>query len=162
MITIRPGKKSDLPQALALIQELAVYEKAGDEVSNTVERMEVDGFGENPVYGFFVAEHTEFSIVGIAIYYYRYSTWKGKWLYLEDIVVTESQRGQGFGKQLFDEVIKKGLQTDCTGMMWQVLDWNTPAIGFYEKYYQPQMESEWLNCKLSAAQMQAALDQAHE
>lgn len=161
MITLRPGKKADLPQVLALIQELAMYEEAGDQVENTVERMAEDGFGENPVYGLFVADHAIKGIVGTAIYYYRYSTWKGKWLYLEDIVVTESQRGQGFGKQLFDEVIKKGLQENCTGMMWQVLDWNTPAIGFYEKYYQPLMESEWLNCKLSATQMQTALERSH-
>ncbi len=156
MVHIRPGKPHDLPQVLALIQELAVYEKAGDQVTNTVAQMELDGFGENPVYGLFVAE-TSSEIVGIAIYYYRYSTWKGKWLYLEDIVVTEACRGQGIGKQLFDQVIEKGLSTACTGMMWQVLDWNTPAINFYKKYYAPVFESEWLNCKLSRETMMAAI-----
>lgn len=162
MITIRPGKPADLPKVLSLIQELAVYEKAGDQVENTVARMEADGFGAHPVYGLFVADHAEHGVIGTAIYYYRYSTWKGKWLYLEDIVVTEKQRGQGIGKQLFDQTIKIGLDTHCTGMMWQVLDWNAPAIGFYEKYYQPRMESEWLNCKLSAQQMQAALNPSTE
>lgn len=155
MVEIRPGKKHDLPQVLALIQELAVYEKAGDQVSNTVAQMEIDGFGEHPIYGLYVAEGED-GIVGIAIYYYRYSTWKGKWLYLEDIVVTESHRNQGIGKRLFDQVIKKGLGTACTGMMWQVLDWNSPAINFYKKYYQPIFEDEWLNCKLSRESMAAA------
>lgn len=162
MVHIRPGKQADLPQVLALIQELAVYEKAGDQVTNTVAQMEKDGFGEHPVYGFFVAENEALAIVGIAIYYYRYSTWKGKWLYLEDIVVTETCRGQGIGKQLFDQVIEKGLSTACTGMMWQVLDWNTPAINFYKKYYAPVFESEWLNCKLSRETMLAALGKAED
>ena len=157
MVTIRTVEKTDLPQVLALIQELADYEKAGHEVDNTVARMEIDGFGENPVFGCFVADKGQGEIVGIAIYYYRYSTWKGKWLYLEDIVVTESERGQGIGKRLFDQVIEKGLATDCTGMMWQVLDWNAPAINFYDKFYKPRYEDEWRNCKLTQEQMRAAL-----
>ena len=159
---IRPGKKEDLPQVLGLIKELAVYEKAADEVDNTVTRMEVDGFGENPVYGFFVAAEREGPLVGIAIYYYRYSTWKGKWLYLEDLIVTESQRGQGIGKQLLDRTIQKALDENCTGMMWQVLDWNTPAIHFYEKHYRPVLDSEWINCKLTHEQMRKAIAENKE
>ncbi|MEM7550716.1 MAG: GNAT family N-acetyltransferase [Bacteroidota bacterium] len=155
-VSIREGRKNDLPQVLALIKELAEYEKAPHEVSNTVEMMESDGFGENPIYGFFVAEE-ESTIVGISIYYYRYSTWKGKRLYLEDIVVTEKKRGSGIGKMLFDRIIEKTIETNCTGMMWQVLDWNTPAINFYKKYYKAKLDEEWINCSLSLEQMKAAI-----
>ncbi len=145
---IREGKRSDLPEVLKLIIELAEYEKAAHEVETTVERMEIDGFGKNPIYGFFVAESEMGQIVGTAIYYYRYSTWKGKRMYLEDLVVSEASRGQGIGKMLFDEVIKKGKAEQCTGMMWQVLDWNEPAINFYKKYYNAHLDGEWINCSL--------------
>lgn len=147
-ITIREGRKEDLPRVLELIRELAEYEKAPDEVTNTVEMMERDGFGENPVYGLFVAEDEERGIVGISIYYYRYSTWKGKRIYLEDIVVTESERGKGTGKLLFDRTIQKGRDEGCTGMVWQVLDWNEPAINFYKKYYKATLDPEWINCSI--------------
>ncbi len=103
---IRKGVKADLPRVLELIKELAHYEKAQDEVSNTVKMMEEDGFGDHPIFGFFVAEDK--SIVGISLYYYRDSTWKGKILYLEDIIVTESERGKGIGKRLFDATIDHG------------------------------------------------------
>ncbi|MBL3656978.1 GNAT family N-acetyltransferase [Fulvivirga sediminis] len=146
---IREGRIEDLPQVLALIKELAVYEKAGEEVENTVEQMERDGFGPNPAYGLFVAESEKGDIVGIAIYYYRYSTWKGRRIYLEDIVVTESERGNGLGKKLFDTVIAKGKEEKCTGMVWQVLDWNEPAINFYKKYYDADLDSEWINCSIN-------------
>ena len=126
-INIREGKKSDLPRVLELIKELALYEKAPDEVINTVEMMENDGFGEKPVYGFYVAEENQ-SIIGLSLYYWRYSTWKGKRLYLEDIIVTEAERGRGIGKLLFDITMQKAVDENCTGMMWQVLDWNTPAL----------------------------------
>ncbi len=143
---IRPGTKEDLPQVFELIKELAIYEKAPEQVTNTVAAMERDGFGPNPIYGLFVAEE-EGSIVGISIYYYRYSTWKGKRLYLEDIVVTESRRGTGLGKQLFDRTIEEGKANNCTGMMWQVLDWNKSAIDFYKKYG-THFDEEWVNCHL--------------
>lgn len=146
-MNIRVGRKDDLPSVLELIRELARYEKAEDQVVNTVEKMERDGFGTHPVYGFYVAEKSN-RIVGIAIYYYRYSTWKGKRIYLEDIVVTEAERGKGIGKKLFNAVIEKGKEENCSGMMWQVLDWNEPAINFYKKYYNSTLEGEWLNCHL--------------
>ncbi|MEO1050333.1 MAG: GNAT family N-acetyltransferase [Bacteroidota bacterium] len=152
MATIRYGKKEDLPRVLELIKELAAYEKGLDQVENTVERMEEDGFGENPIYGLFVAE-SEGLIVGISIYYYRYSTWKGKRLYLEDIVVTESQRGKGIGKLLFDRTIERAKEDNCAGMVWQVLDWNEPAINFYIKYGS-DLDGEWINCSLSTEQIQ--------
>lgn len=146
-ITIRKGTKADLPRVLQLIKELALYEKAPHEVINTVELMERDGFGPNPIYGLFVAEN-EMGVVGISIYYWRYSTWKGKRLYLEDIVVTETERGKGIGKLLFDRTMQHALDEDCSGMMWQVLDWNEPAINFYKKYYNPKLDGEWINCCL--------------
>ncbi len=146
MLKIRNGRKEDLPRILDLIVELAVYEKSEDQVVNTVEAMEKDGFGDHPIYGLLIAED-ESEIIGAAIYYYRYSTWKGKRLYLEDLIVTESRRGKGVGKLLFDATVEKGKETKCSGMMWQVLDWNEPAISFYKKY-EARFEEEWLNCHL--------------
>lgn len=154
-INIRPGKKEDLPRVLELIRELAEYERAPNEVTNTVALMEEDGFGSHPVYGFFVAE-SQRVIVGLSLYYWRYSTWKGKRLYLEDIIVTESQRGKGTGKLLFEQTMKKALQENCSGMMWQVLDWNEPAINFYKKYG-TKIAADWLNCTLEAAQIRELL-----
>jgi GNAT superfamily N-acetyltransferase len=145
-VTVREGRKEDLPQVLELVKELAAYEKALHEVSNTLEMMEEDGFGEHPVFGFFVAERDSL-IIGISLYYYRYSTWKGRRLYLEDIVVTQSERGAGIGKLLFDATVKKAKDDNCTGMMWQVLDWNEPAINFYKKYG-TRFDDGWLNCHL--------------
>ena len=152
---IREGKKEDLPQALDLVKELALYEKAPHEVVNTVAMMEEDGFGKHPIFGFFVAENNN-RIVGIAIYYWRYSTWKGKRLYLEDIVVTASERGNGIGKLLFDRTMQHTLDSNCSGMMWQVLDWNEPAINFYKKY-NAKLDGEWINCGLEQDQIKKLL-----
>lgn len=154
-LIIREGQKKDLPDALRLIKELAAYEKAPNEVTNTLQMMEEDGFGKNPVFGFYVAELDE-KIVGLSLYYYRYSTWKGRRLYLEDIIVTESCRGMGIGKLLFERTMIKCIEDKCTGMMWQVLDWNEPAIKFYEKYG-TTFDAEWLNCHLQSEQIQALL-----
>lgn len=140
---------------MELIKELAEYERAAQEVSNTLTMMEADGFGTNPIYGFFVAEEGAI-IHGLSLYYYRYSTWKGKRLYLEDIIVTQSQRGKGIGKDLFDVTMKKALDENCTGMMWQVLEWNTPAIEFYKKY-NSRLDSEWINCHLEVGQIREIL-----
>ena len=145
-VVIREGKKKDLPSALELIKELAEYENALHEVSNTVVQMEKDGFGEDPIYKFIVAEEEE-DVVGMSMYYYRYSTWKGKNLYLEDLVVTASKRGSGIGKLLLDETIAIAKRTDCTGIIWQVLDWKKPAIEFYKKY-NVSFNGEWFNCQL--------------
>ncbi|MEQ9466297.1 MAG: GNAT family N-acetyltransferase [Ekhidna sp.] len=146
MINIRKGEKADLPAVLDLVKELAAYEKALDKVENTVERMEEDGFGSTPVFGFLVAEEND-KIIGTSIYYYRYSTWQGKRLYLEDLVVTESNRGEGAGKLLFEETLKIAKEKGCSGMMWQVLDWNEPAINFYKKY-ETRFDEEWVNCNI--------------
>jgi GNAT superfamily N-acetyltransferase len=150
-ITTRAGIKSDLPHSLELIRELAEFERAPHEVTNSLEKMEEDGFGSHPVFGFFVAESGG-RIIGLSLYYWRYSTWKGKRLYLEDIIVTESERGKGAGKLLFERTMQKSLEENCTGMMWQVLDWNEPAINFYKKYGS-KLDGEWVNCSLEAEQI---------
>jgi GNAT superfamily N-acetyltransferase len=153
MFTVRKGKKEDLPAIFDLIKELALFEKAPEEVTNTLEMMEKDGFGPDPVFSFFVVEKEEDkSVIGTAIYYYRYSTWKGKRLYLEDYIITENERGKGAGKLLFERVLAQSLEDGCTGMMWQVLDWNEPAIQFYKKYG-ASLEEEWLNCHLQAEEI---------
>ena len=143
---IRPGKKSDIPQVFDLIKELAEYEKALDKVSNTVEKLEEDGFGPNPVYELFVAE-IENKIVGIALTYYRFSTWRGKVMYLEDLVVKEHMRRKGIGKKLFDMVLDHAKVTRCVGLSLQVLDWNDLGINFYKKYNM-EFDDEWINCYL--------------
>lgn len=152
-ITIRKGTKKDLPQVLDLIRELAAYEKAPLEVTVTIEEMERDGFGEHPVFGFFVAEDAG-KILGISLYYIKYSTWKGKCIFLEDIIVTEQYRKHGIGKQLFDEVVKVAKEMNAKRMEWQVLEWNEPAIKFYEKL-NANFDKEWINCKLTEEQIKS-------
>ncbi|MTI30523.1 GNAT family N-acetyltransferase [Xanthovirga aplysinae] len=152
MINIRKGKKEDLPQVLKLIHELAVFEKAPNEVENNVEKMLEDGFGEKPVFEFFVAE-TDTQIIGTAIYYYSYSTWKGRCLYLEDLVVSESFKRQGIGKLLFNQLISQAKKEKVARLSWQVLDWNEPAINFYKKL-NADLDSEWINCKLTREQLE--------
>ena len=151
-MVIRIGVKEDLPQVFDLIKELAEYEKAPHEVDNSLERMEEDGFGVTPVFGFHVAE-VDGKIVGISLYYYRYSTWKGKCLYLEDLVVNESYRGSGIGKKLFDVTVQVALETNCRQLNWQVLDWNEPAINFYKKL-NTHFDGEWVNCRLTRQQIE--------
>lgn len=149
---IRTGKPEDLSAIYDLIMELAIYEKAPEQVENSVERMLEDGFGPNPVFGFFVCEEKN-TIIGTAIYYYRYSTWKGKAMYLEDLVVSEKHRGKGYGKALLDAVVHKAKETKCKQVRWQVLDWNTPAIEFY-KNLNAELDEEWINCTLTEQQIQ--------
>lgn len=151
-IEIRIGTKADIPFALNLVTELAVYEKAPNEVEVTVEEMTAWGFGHDKQFDFFVALESGV-IVGLALYYYKYSTWKGKCLFLEDIIVTESERGKGIGKLLFDKVVQVGKQQKVRRMEWQVLEWNTPAIEFYKKY-QSTLDGEWVNCKLTNHQLE--------
>ncbi|MBF4471841.1 MULTISPECIES: GNAT family N-acetyltransferase [Flavobacterium] len=129
---IRKGQKEDMNGVLALIQELAVFEKEPDAVLITADDLIRDGFGDRPLFEVFVAEAEE-QIVGIALYYYRYSTWKGRTIHLEDLVVKESMRGTGLGYALYSEVIKQGQKDKVRRIEWNVLDWNTPAIDFYKK-----------------------------
>lgn len=143
---IRKGKPEDVPAALRLIKELAEFEKAPEQVTNTEAQMLEDGFGENPVFRMLVAE-TEEGIIGIAIYFLKYSTWKGKGIYLDDIVVNEKFRGQGVGKKLFEAVKAEAIEEGCKQLHWQVLDWNEKAINFYKKF-NSEFDAEWINCKL--------------
>lgn len=148
---IRKGTRTDLPAVLDLIKELAEYEKALGEVSISLEELEVDGFGTHPEYWFLVAE-VEGEIVGISFYYIRYSTWKGRFLYLEDLVVKEAYRRKGVGAALFEETIRVAQEIEVSGMTWQVLDWNTPAIDFYKKY-NADLDDGWINGKLVKKQI---------
>ncbi len=130
--TIRKASMHDMPQVLHLIKELARFEKEANAVEVTVEDLQADGFGDNPAFQCFVAEVNN-TIEGIALVYNRYSTWKGKALHLEDLIVSESMRGSGLGTALLDEVIKYGYNLGVKRINWEVLDWNEPAITFYEK-----------------------------
>jgi len=150
-INIRVATKKDCIRLLELINELAVYEKAPEEVTVTLAEFEEAGFGNKPVWKAFVAEENE-TIIGFALFYTRYSTWKGCRLYLEDFIVTEAYRGKGVGKILFETVIKEAKENNYNGMTWQVLDWNEPAINFYNKY-KAHIESGWLNASFSKDQV---------
>lgn len=151
-VNIRVAIKSDCKRLLELIQELALYERAPEEVTVTLTEFEEAGFGNKPVWKAFVAE-LDGIIHGFALYYVRYSTWKGCRLYLEDFIVTESMRGKGIGKVLFETVIQEAKDLGFNGMTWQVLDWNEPALNFYKKY-EASIESGWLNGSLSKEQIQ--------
>lgn len=129
---IRKATKNDMTSVLELIQELATFEKEPDAVVVTVDDLVRDGFSENPLFQCFVAE-VDGEIIGMALYYYRYSTWKGKTIHLEDLVVKENKRGTGAGFALYKEIIKQGKAENVRRIEWNVLDWNTPAIQFYEK-----------------------------
>ena len=150
-INIREATKADCPRLMELIHELALFEKAPQEVTVSLQEFEDAGFGKNPVWKAFVAETDDF-IAGFALYYVRYSTWKGRRLYLEDLIITESMRGKGLGKLLFNKVIEETKAKNYSGMVWQVLDWNQPAIDFYNKYG-ATLEADWLNAALSGEQI---------
>jgi GNAT superfamily N-acetyltransferase len=151
MINIRKGTEQDIPAALDLIKELATYEKAPNEVEVSIDEMKKDF--ANKVFDFFVAE-LENEIVGIALYYYKYSTWKGRCIYLDDIVVTEKHRQKGIGMALIKALINVAKQEKVRKLEWQVLKWNTPAIEFYKKL-NTLFDDEWLNCKLTFQQIQS-------
>lgn len=145
-IIIRKAVQEDCAPMLELIKELADYEKALHEVTLTLDQFIEDGFGKSPVWGAFVAEFNG-EIVGISLYYDRYSTWKGRRLYLEDLVVTENLRGKQIGKKLFEATLEYGKSNQYSGMVFQVLNWNEPAINFYKKY-SPKFDDEWLNVSI--------------
>ena len=129
---IRKATEKDMPYVLELIQELATFEKEPDAVVVTVADLIRDGFSEHPLFHCYVSEK-ENTIIGMALFYYRYSTWKGKTIHLEDLIVKADQRGTGAGFALYKEIIKQGKKDKVRRIEWNVLDWNTPAIDFYEK-----------------------------
>jgi GNAT superfamily N-acetyltransferase len=145
-ITIRRAVKDDCPRLLELIQELATYERAPHEVTVTLDHFIESGFGKARVWWAFVAEVDE-RIVGFALYYIRYSTWKGQAMYLEDILITNEMRGKGIGKLLFDRLIEEARERKFNRIIWQVLDWNEPAINFYKKY-NADFDPSWVNCSI--------------
>jgi len=147
-IAIRRATKEDCPRLLELIRELADYERAPEEVTVTTEHFTDSGFGPHPVWWAFVAT-VDGRVEGFALYYIRYSTWKGQRLYLEDFVVTQEMRGKGLGKLLFERVLEEMKEKKFKGMVWQVLDWNEPAINFYQKY-QARFDAGWINCSVEA------------
>lgn len=163
-IIIRRAVKEDCKRMMELVHELAVYEKEPDAVTVPFDHFVESGFGENPVWYAFVAtsslpspagedeaenEAKGAEVVGFALWYIRYSTWKGQRLYLEDFIVSEKMRGHGIGKLLFDRLIEECKEKKYSGMVWQVLDWNEPAINFYKKYPGVNISGGWLNCSIS-------------
>jgi GNAT superfamily N-acetyltransferase len=129
---IRKAEKEDMSQVLNLIKALAVFEKEPDAVEINESYLAEKGFGSNPAFQCFVAEMNQ-AIEGIALVYMRFSTWKGEVLHLEDLIVNREMRGKGLGEALLNEVVKYGSQLGVKRISWEVLDWNTPAINFYEK-----------------------------
>lgn len=146
MLKIRKSTKRDIPEILNLIKELALFEKAPNEVIITEEDLLKDGF-ENPIFKSLVAEKED-KIIGLALYFYKYSTWKGKTIHLEDLIITETERGNGVGNSLLNEVISISKQEGVERLEWNVLDWNKPAIDFYEKKG-ATIEKEWLLCRMN-------------
>ena len=145
-IAIRRAVRADCPRLLELIHELAAFERAPQEVTVTLEHFEDSGFGPFPVWWAFVVTVDD-KVAGFALYYIRYSTWKGQRLYLEDLIVTEEMRGKGLGKLLFERLLQEVKDRGFTGMVWQVLDWNEPAIDFYKKYG-ASFDAGWINCSV--------------
>ncbi|MGC8749732.1 N-acetyltransferase family protein [Hydrotalea sp.] len=146
-ILIRKAERKDCARLLELIQELAQFEKAPQEVTVTLSHFEESGFGEKPVWWAFVAE-VDGVVEAFALYYIRYSTWKGQRMYLEDILVTEKMRGKNIGTLLFNRLIEEAKEKKLHGMVWQVLNWNKPAIEFYKKY-NADFDDEWINCSIT-------------
>ena len=145
-LQIRPATRADVPRAFALICELAEFEGERHQVETSPAILERDGFGQTPLFHLLVAEQNG-EIVGIALSYIRYSTWKGKRWWLDDLIVTERARGRGVGTALLNAVVEAARAASCSGVMWQVLDWNSSAIAFYEKFG-VRMETDWNNVHL--------------
>ena len=147
-VKIRKAVKEDCVRMMELIQELAVYEREPQAVTVSFDHFVESGFGSNPIWFAYVAE-ADGKVEGFALWYIRYSTWKGQRLYLEDFLVSEKMRGNGIGKLLFDKLIEECKAKKYSGMAWQVLDWNEPAINFYKKYDGVNIDSGWLNCMIN-------------
>lgn len=150
-VIIRKAEPRDVPRMLELVKELALFERAPQEVTVTLQHMHDAGFGPNAVWVGWVAE-AEGTIHGMAVCYERYSTWKGRRLYLEDIIVTEAARGQRIGEKLFMACVRHAVEQEHSGMLWQVLDWNTDALRFYDRFG-ATYSAEWLNGSLELDQL---------
>lgn len=153
-ISVKKAKIEDAQTIYDLIYELAVFEKEPHAVSNTVALIEQDGFGEKPLFDCILALNNEEKVVGMALYYTTYSTWKGKMIHLEDLIVREKYRGKGFGKQLLEAFLSICAHNEAKVVKWEVLNWNTDAIEFYKKY-DVKFDNEWSQCKLYADQLVA-------
>jgi len=152
-VEVRRATKKDIPSVLGLIRELAEYERAVDEVEVTEEVLIEDGFGSHPLFHLLVAEEAEDApILGIAFYYFAYSTWKGKILYLDDLIVSHEQRRKGIGEQLMAALAQEAKKANVRQMRWHVLDWNEPAIRFYEKI-NTHLDPHWVTCKMGQKQI---------
>jgi GNAT superfamily N-acetyltransferase len=149
--SIRNGRQSDIPHIFNLIQELAIFENSLSEVEISQDKLEEDGFGKNPLFKFFVAE-SEGKVIGLALFFTYYSTWKGKSIYIEDLVVKESFRGIGIGKMLLREVVKYAKENDFDNVIWQVLNWNQSSIDFYLATG-ATLDNKWINCRLNKDKM---------
>ncbi len=157
-VLIRRAEQKDVAGMFALVQELALYEKAPGQVINTPEAMEEDGFGPNAIFKAFVAEDTHTGkLLGMALYYTAYSTWKGKIFFLDDIIVTESMRRHQLGGRLLHALLQEAMHLVMAQIRWQVLDWNTPAIRFYEKAGL-EFDPEWITCRMSAEQIRDCVE----
>lgn len=145
-ITVRPAFAEDAPAIMQLVRDLAEYEKAPHEVLVNEEDLLREGFGTDPVFTVHIAEVTN-QVVGMALFYTGYSTWKGRMVFLEDLVVKEEHRSHGIGKLLLESVFDYAKYTGASIVKWQVLDWNEPAIKFY-KQYPVTFDSGWINCRI--------------
>lgn len=145
-IEIKRAQASDVPEILALVKALALFEKAPEQVSVSAQDYLENGFGPNALFESNLI-YCEGQLAGFSLWYYRFSTWKGKRFYLEDLYIKEEYRGRGLGKRLLEEAIEEAMRKKCTGMMWQVLDWNEGAIGFY-KTYGVRLDEGWINVHL--------------
>lgn len=150
-IAIRPGRKPDCKKVYELIRELAVFEKAGDQVELSLTQFEADAFGDHPIIEIWMAE-LDGEAVGAAITYVKYSTWKGRSMHLEDLIVGAAHRGQGIGSKMFEYLMAISDRRGYGRMEWQVLDWNKDAIRFYEKYGTTFLV-DWLDCRLTATDL---------
>jgi len=154
---IRKGEKKDMPSVLHLINELAVYEKEPNAVKITVDDLLENGFKENPSFHIFVAEAEE-NIIGMALFYNRFSTWDGPSLHLEDLIVNEKHRKKGIGKALYNKVLEFGLKNGKNRIEWVVLDWNTPAVEFYKSTGATMLE-DWNLCQMKREEIQKYLSE---
>ena len=156
---IRHGDEKDIPGMFRLVKELAEFERAPDAVINTEKILKEDGFGKHSIYKVFIAEEAATGdVVGMALYYTAYSTWKGRIFYLDDLIVTQAFRKFGIGQKLLNEVLKAAAEAGVNQIRWQVLDWNEPAINFYKKMG-AELDATWIDCKMSKEQIQNYIDQ---